>query len=168
MQNIGGASIFFPYCIEDEPLSSIPFLCSGAAKIWYVINAASKALWQRVSWTKSFSLTTIAALGRLLPRKPSFNPSIQFKDDTKIEVRGIVQKKRRFLVLASGVHRGGCNSGYNIAKATNVADFSWREVEKIVARNGELEKPLVQFTIPVEMISRRAASPIASSETRLS
>lgn len=172
MYYIGGAFTFFSYHIEDECLSSVSFLCSGKEKVWYVANSASQTSFERVVASsvldKKFLNDHNGGTRQILATKNIlFNPMILLDDKSEtVKISRIIQREGQFVILAPGAYHGGFNCGYNVAKATNFADFSWPEVGRLASRNKEIERPFMQCTIPVEMILWKEATSLVLFQSR--
>lgn len=73
-------------------------------------------------------------------------------DEKKVRVSRVIQERGLFVVLPPKVYHGSFKTEYNVAKATNFADFSWPQICRLIAKNREMNCPIGQNTILVEMI----------------
>lgn len=81
-----------------------------------------------------------------------FNPALLTTSQRNMIVRKSVDRESHFVILASIMYWGGCQSGYNVAKAPNLADPSGPEDRSVVSTNREVERPLHQCIVPFERI----------------
>lgn len=81
-----------------------------------------------------------------------FNPTLVTGPTFHVKGTKIVQSNGQFVIFELKVYHEVFDTGYNIAKATNYADFSWSDYGIIVARIKKCERPFTQFTLPVERI----------------
>lgn len=66
-------------------------------------------------------------------------------------VSSIINPKRHFVIFACAYHEG-FNSGYNVTKIMNFADFSWVDVGRVVSTSMKIVRTYQQFVIPVEIV----------------
>lgn len=128
MYYVGGAFRTFQFYIEDEPLSSFSFLVSGSRKVWYTVLIEIMTSFKFLVATKILSsdfLTDHYGKGwQIIATKIYFNSELLLKSKVNTKVTQVVRKCNRFVILGLSFYHGGFNMAYNIAKATNFADFS--------------------------------------------
>lgn len=153
----GDAFTIFPLQVEDEDLSFISYLSSGFSKVWYVILASHKTRFESFVAAKivnfKYPKEHCGGIRQIIATKIIlFAPNIMTTIPFRVKVHKIIQRSNRFAILGPGICYGGFITRYNIAKATNFADFSWPEYGRVSAKYKKHEKRFMHLTLPVERV----------------
>lgn len=54
--------------------------------------------------------------------------------------------------MTRNAYHGGFSRGYNSAKATNFAGFTWPEAGHLASTNWKIDRPWMQIVLPVKML----------------
>lgn len=154
---IGGAFALFPFCMEDEDLSSVTYVSSGAPKTWNGLSSSSKtgfdnSVAQKIL-TPEYANDHYGGVQLILAtKKKLFDPSLVANFSLPIKVSPLVPSANQFVILGRGVYHEEFNTCYNVAKVTSVTDIFWSKKGRIAARNKKMQRLFIQCTLPMERI----------------
>lgn len=126
---LGGTLNSFLYQNGDEKTASISCIVSGPAKVCYVVPSSFKVRFETFAakellnplFTDSYkeSARNILATQTILSNESAISFFSQ-----NVKMSKIVQRCNLFIILSVGVYHESFSMDYNLAKATNTADFS--------------------------------------------
>lgn len=128
MHYVGATITFFSCHEENEQLSSILHITMGHPSVWCVVPREFimklEAFLAKHLLHSELLNSPHGEIKQILSRKNIFcNPFMLKKRYPDTKISRIVQRSKQFIILGPGDYHGGCIVSYNVAPATNFADF---------------------------------------------